>query len=83
MSTRTLVWAYKPLPQLDHQCYLVECDEALALELIAAGEVQDPREGALHLRYVDTQLQAGSPPSGAHEYHTTQLTPARGTRRRS
>lgn len=83
MSARAVVWAFRQLPQLDHRCGFIECDEEMALSLIASGEAQDPRVGALHLREIeDTALHASAHPATAHEYHTTQLTPASGKKRR-
>ena len=88
----TVVWAFRPLPELNHQTGFVECDDALARELLAADTVQDPNVGALHLRDIEpASSQKAIPPAedrsaltpdDSHTYETTQLTPARSSRRR-
>lgn len=49
----TTVWAFRPLPELKNQTGFVECDEALAKELIARGDAQDPRDGANALNEIE------------------------------
>ena len=71
MSIRTLVWSFQKLPELEDQLGLVECDQTVADELIAAHKVQDPRVGGLHLR----EMQSDEPPLVDKEYVTTQLQP--------
>jgi hypothetical protein len=50
---RTVVWAPTPLAELDGATGFVECDEALAAELLTADEVQDPRIGGNLLRHIE------------------------------
>jgi hypothetical protein len=73
----TRVWAFQPLPELNHETGWVECEEALAQRLIEEGLVQDPAVGALELKQVQertTQLQP-------HAQHTTDVVPPKGRRR--
>ena len=69
----TVIWAYKPLPELNHQTGMVECDEALAKQLIADGRAQDLSVGAFALKH----MEAAAAPSDPHEYKTTALKPPR------
>ena len=48
----TLVWAYKPLQELQGQTGFVECDEDVAKDLIASGEAQDLNVGGFHLKEI-------------------------------
>jgi hypothetical protein len=69
MST-TLVWAFKPLDVLHGETGFVECDEELAAQLIASGDAQDTRDGALHFKEIEI---------GKHqEYDTKVMTAKRG-----
>lgn len=65
MSEMT-VWAFRPVSQLNGETGFVVCDEALAKELIASGEVQSLDVGGLHLK----EIQAG-------EYLTKDMQPKR------
>lgn len=86
----TVVWAFRPLPELNHQTGFVECDDELARELLAADKAQDPNVGALHLRDIEpassqkalSPEERSAPTEDSHTYETTQLTPARSSRRR-
>jgi hypothetical protein len=69
----TVIWAFKPLPELNHQTGMVECDEALAQQLIADGRAQDLSVGAFALKHVED----APPPRDPHEYKTTALKPPR------
>ena len=62
----TLVWAYKPIKELNGETGMVECDEELAAKLIESGDVQDLRVGGLHLK----EIQQG-------EYQTKTMTPTK------
>lgn len=55
MEERTIVWAYKPVQSLHYKTGIVECDKELAELLIAEGEVQDLKVGAINLKPVDTE----------------------------
>jgi hypothetical protein len=64
--TRTLVWAFQPLAELDNEVGLIECDGDLAAKLIEAGDVQSPEVGGLHLKeitmtYTTRKLDAEAP----------------------
>jgi hypothetical protein len=48
----TLVWAFQPLDELDGRTGLIECEEALAQQLITADLAQDPRIGSNHFREI-------------------------------
>jgi hypothetical protein len=48
----TLVWAYKPLPELQNQTGFVACDDVLAQKLIKSGAVQDTAVGALYFKEI-------------------------------
>jgi hypothetical protein len=76
---KTCVWAFRRLPELNGALEFVECDEEIAATLIAAGKVQDPRDGATALRTVDpTPLPAPKARGGKHddgEYDTKVITP--------
>lgn len=52
--SETLIWAYKPLPDLDNETGFVACDAKLAEKLIASGDAQDPAVGAHHLKEIET-----------------------------
>lgn len=65
MSDMT-VWAFRPIAQLNGQTGFVQCDEALAKELIASGDVQSLDVGGLYLK----DIQAG-------EYMTKDMQPKR------
>lgn len=52
--SETLVWAYKPLPDLNNETGFVACESALARKLIASGDVQDPAIGAHHFHEIQT-----------------------------
>lgn len=54
----TIVWAFQPLPQLNGRTGIVECDDALADELIGANLVQDPRIGALLFKPIEEGTKA-------------------------
>ena len=56
MPHEDLVWAYKPLPQLNNQTGFVACDPKTARELIASGEVQDPAIGAHHFKNIEERV---------------------------
>ena len=62
----TLVWAYKPLQELQGQTGFVECDEDVAKDLIASGEAQDLNVGGFHLKEIEST-----------EYATQDMAPAR------
>ncbi len=49
-----LVWAYKPLPDLNNETGFVAVQDALAKKLIASGDVQDPAIGAHHFKEIQT-----------------------------
>jgi hypothetical protein len=49
----TIVWAYKPLKELDGETGLVECTIELAERLIASGDVQNPNVGALCFKEIE------------------------------
>ncbi len=59
--TQTTVWAYAKLPELENQTGFVAVDEALAADLIASGEVQDPRVGVFNFKYIGTPAPAPTP----------------------
>lgn len=85
MSIRTIVWAYRRLPELNDETGLVECDVELADKLIAAEKVQDPRVGALHLKEIEALPAAREAPpvtETAREYRTTDLQPPAKQQRR-
>ena len=48
----TVVWAYKPIKELKKQTGLVICSLDLATKLIESGDVQDPKDGALHMKEI-------------------------------
>lgn len=52
--SETLVWAFKPLPDLNNETGFVACDAALAAKLLASGDVQDPAIGAHHFNEIQT-----------------------------
>lgn len=52
--SETLIWAYKPLPELGNETGFVACDAKLAAKLIAAGDAQDPAVGAHHFKEIET-----------------------------
>lgn len=52
--SETLVWAYKPLPDLNNETGFVACDAKLAAKLIDSGDVQDPAIGAHHFKEIET-----------------------------
>ena len=52
--TETLIWAYKPLAELDGQTGFVACSQDLANKLIASGDVQDPAVGGFDLKEIET-----------------------------
>ena len=62
----TLVWAYKPLQELQGQTGFVECDEDVAKDLIASGEAQDLNVGGFYLKEIEST-----------EYATKDMAPAR------
>ena len=62
----TLVWAYKPLQELQGQTGFVECDEDVAKDLIASGEAQDLNVGGFHLKEIEST-----------EYATKDMAPAK------
>jgi hypothetical protein len=66
--SETIVWAYKPLKELNGETGFVACSEELASDLIASGEAQDPKIGASMLKHVEED-------SG---YATKEMTPRRG-----
>lgn len=78
---RTIVWAFRALPELAGKVGFVECDERLALELIAQDRAQSLAVGALHLREIELAPIADTA-LAPQDYATTQLT-ARTLRRRS
>lgn len=53
MSYQTIVWAFKPLKELNNETGMVECDSDLAEKLIKADKAQDPRVGGLHLKEIE------------------------------
>lgn len=63
----TLVWAFQPLRELNNQTGFVACESKLAEELIAAGKAQDPRDGAHHLKEIQT--------ASVDTYETKVMTP--------
>jgi len=66
MTSRTVVWAWYPLDELNGATGLVECDVALAATLIAADAVQDPGIGARLLRPVGSATpRRAAPPAAA------------------
>lgn len=86
----TAVWAFKVLDELNGQTGFVECDEALAQELISDGRAQDPRIGGTPLHFIDyTPSQqpevdpekARTRPGASREanYDDKQMTPKRTT----
>lgn len=66
MSER-LVWAFKPLPDLNNETGFVACDEALAERLLKSGDVQDPAIGAHHFNEIQT--------SAVEAYETKVMAP--------
>lgn len=78
MSIRTLVWAFRSLPELNGETGLVECDADLAAKLIAGDQAQDPRVGDKFFRAIEAAPvpRSAEPDLGGHEYETTQLKPA-------
>lgn len=52
--SETLVWAYRPLDELDWQTGFVACSQDLANKLIASGDVQDPAVGGFELKEIET-----------------------------
>lgn len=50
---KTLVWAFKPISDLDGKTGLVECDADLAQKLIKENKVQDPRVGANFFKTIE------------------------------
>ena len=59
----TTVWAFQPLPELNNATGFVECDAELAARLMAAGQVQDPRDGATALRTIGEVVPPPAPPA--------------------
>jgi len=53
MSYQTLVWAFKPIKELNNQTGMVECDSDLAAKLIKADKAQDMKVGALHFKEIE------------------------------
>lgn len=83
-EAQVTVWAFQPLPELNHEVGFVSCGEKLARELLAAGKVDDPAGGSLHMREIQfgsaPQASSSAPPPAderSQEYETTQMTPAR------
>jgi hypothetical protein len=58
--TETMVWAFQPVPELGNELGFVACDHALADKLIASGDVQDPRVGALHFKEIEPTIKKKS-----------------------
>ena len=52
--SETLIWAYKPLPELGNETGFVACDAKLAAKLIASGDAQDPAVGAHYMKEIET-----------------------------
>jgi hypothetical protein len=59
----TLVWAFQPLDELEGRTGLIECEEALAQQLITADLAQDPRVGANHFREIVEAAPSRAAPS--------------------
>jgi len=61
MSER-LVWAFKPLPDLNNETGFVTCDDALAARLLETGDVQDPAIGAHHFNEIQSAAAVEAEP---------------------
>jgi hypothetical protein len=67
--SKTMVWAPKPLQELNFVTGFVQCEATLAASLLKAGKVQDPRRGALAMqpiakpadRAMQPKAKAGTP----------------------
>lgn len=70
MKTDELVWAFKPLAELNNQTGFVTCDPEVAKKLIDKGDVQNPQVGALHLHPIE-----GDAPG--YDYETKVMKPKR------
>lgn len=62
---QTLVWAYKPLEELQGQTGFVACEQQLAKQLIDAGDVQDPAVGAIYFKEIQTAQYSTKGMTGA------------------
>jgi hypothetical protein len=77
---KALVWAFRPVAELDGATGFVSCEAKLAKRLISQGVAQDPRVGALSLRQVESgkATRAAAPPpavesDGSKDYQTREL----------
>ena len=60
----TVVWAYRPLPELNRATGFVECDDDLAADLIKSGRAQSLDVGALHFRQIEGGTDEDGPDDG-------------------
>lgn len=79
---RAVVWAFRPISQLNGQTGFVECDEEVAKQLIDAELVQDIAVGGLNLKTIEAAPRPASIEPAPlereldeHEYQTTRLQP--------
>jgi hypothetical protein len=71
----TTVWAFQPLDELKNETGFVECDDALAVQLIASGRAQDPQVGALAMNHI---IEKPAPaPREEQTYDDKAMTPKR------
>ena len=71
-----VVWAYKPLKELDGICGMVVCEDDLAEKLLAAGKVQNPQDGAWHLTPIGEEATKEVVAEEAEGYQTKEIKPA-------
>ena len=57
-----ILWSFQPISDLNFETGFVKCEEALALQLIADGNAQDPKIGGWLLKPI-TDQQITPPPS--------------------
>jgi len=67
----TIVWAFQEIAELQGAIGFVECDDALALKLIAEGRAQDPQVGGSALKPIE-----GSAPRARRAAATTPVAPS-------
>jgi len=67
----TIVWAFQEIAELQGAVGFVECDDALAAQLIAEGRAQDPQVGGSALKPIE-----GSAPRARRAAAATPVAPS-------
>lgn len=60
-----VVWAFKPIKELNNELGFVTCDEQVAADLIKNKKAEDPKIGALLLSEIDYEAAPEEPKKAA------------------